>query len=323
MLFYRSAGAGILWRQVSGIGIAVGVATCGRPDGLARCLRALAAQTTPAAEVIVVDQAPSEEARAAVASSELPGVRYMEQPRLGLSASRNLALCSTQEPVLAVTDDDCIPAPAFIAAVAAALERAPRPDAVTGPVLPLGEGAPGTFAISLRRSDVSVDHRGRTIPWSVGSGGNFAARVSVLRECGGWDERLGAGSKGQAAEDADLIWRLLLAGVVVRYEPAAVVRHEWQTRARRLSTRWSYGYGVGAMCGLWLARRDPYALRMLAAYSRLHVKPLLSGLLHRDNGRIAEHARALASVMPGLAYGLRAAGQPSAQSQAGRSLQLR
>jgi O-antigen biosynthesis protein len=287
--------------------VTVGVATCGRPDGLARCLRALASQSVSPAEVIVVDQDPSENARSAVASSALPSTRYLEQPRLGLSASRNLALSSAREHVLAVTDDDCVPDRGWLAAVAAALGRPPRPQAVTGPILPLGEGAPGTFAISLRDSEVPVDHSGRIIPWSVGSGGNFAAHVSVLRDRGGWDERLGTGSGGQAAEDADLFYRLMLAGAVVRYEPAAVVRHEWQTRARRLATRSSYGHGVGAMCGLWLARRDPYALRMLAAYSRLHVRPLLGGLRHRDRARTAEHARALASLVPGVAYGLRAA----------------
>jgi len=291
---------------VSGIGITVGVATCGRPDGLARCLRALAAQSVKPGEVIVVDQAPTDQARAAVGSSGLENVRYLEQPRLGLSASRNVALRSAGEAVLAVTDDDCEADPAWVGALAAAFDRTPKPEAVTGPVLPLGEGPPGTFAISLRQSDIPVDHSGRVIPWSVGSGGNFAARVSVLRSHEGWDERLGTGSPGQAAEDADLFYRLLKSGAVVRYDPAVIVRHEWQTRARRLATRSSYGYGVGAMCGLWLARRDPYALRMLAAYSRLHVRRLLGGLRRGDRVRTAEHVRALASVLPGVAHGLAA-----------------
>jgi GT2 family glycosyltransferase len=292
---------------VSGIGITVGVATCDRPEALRRCLRGLAAQSAPAAEVIVVDQAPSEEARAVVEASRVGQARYLEQARQGLSASRNLALATTTGEVLAVTDDDCVPDPAWLAAIALALEREPAPSAVTGPVLPLGGGAPETFAISLRDSTVPADHSGRVIPWHVGSGGNFAARVAVLRDSGGWDERLGAGSKGMAGEDAELLYRLLLAGAVIRYEPSAVVRHEWQPRERRLATRWSYGYGVGAMCGLRLARRDLYALRMLAAYSRLHVRPLLGGLRRGDRARVTEHARALASVAPGIVYGLRAA----------------
>lgn len=300
-------------------GISVGVATCGRPEALARCLAALAAQTVPAAEVVVVDQDPSDASRAAASGSGLAPVRYLEQGRLGLAASRNLALRSVEEQVLAVTDDDCAPDPSWLAAVGAALERRPAVAGVTGPILPLGEGAPGTFAISLRESDAPVDHAGRVIPWGVGSGGNFAARVSVLRDCGGWDERLGAGSGGQAAEDADLFYRLLRNGSVVRYEPTAVVRHEWQPRARRLATRWSYGHGVGAMCGLCLARLDTYALRMLASYARLHVRPLVGGIRHRDRARVAEHARALASLGPGLIYGLGAARRPATVTPPGRS----
>ncbi len=142
-------------------------------------MRALAAQSVPPSEVIVVDQAPSHEARAAATGRDLPAVRYLEQPRLGLSASRNLALRSASTAVLAVTDDDCVPDPSWLAAIAAALEREPRPQVVTGRVLPLGERAPGTFAISLRELDTSVDHSRPVLPWTVGSGGNRARRCEV------------------------------------------------------------------------------------------------------------------------------------------------
>jgi GT2 family glycosyltransferase len=299
---------------VSGIGITVGVATCGRPDALGRCLQGLAVQNAPPSEVIVVDQAPSAEARGVVAASGLKGARYLEQPRLGLSASRNLALASASEPALAVTDDDCVADPGWLEAVARALERPPTPGGVTGPVLPLGEATPDTFAVSLRESIIPADHSGRVIPWTVGTGGNFAARVSDLRSRGGWDERLGAGSPGQAGEDAELLYRLLVTGALIRYEPGAVMRHERQTRERRRSTRWSYGYGVGAMCGLWLARRDAYAVRMLAVFARYQLRQLLGGVRWGDRTRVAEHARMLAGLGAGLGYGLRAARTPPSRS---------
>jgi GT2 family glycosyltransferase len=296
---------------VSTAAITVGVAACGRPEGLARCLAALAGQTSPPAEVVVVDQDPSDAARDALAGSGLAGARYLEQPRLGLSASRNLALDAATKPLLAVTDDDCAPDPGWLAAVTAALEQPPRPDAVTGPILPLGDRLPGTYAVSLRESRIRLDHSGRVLPWTVGTGANFCARVELLHEVGGWDERLGAGSPGQAAEDSELMLRLLDARRVVRYEPDAVVRHEWQTREQRLASRWSYGYGIGAMSGLRLADRDGFALRMLGGYARLHLRPLLGALKRRDRDSASERARALASLAPGVVYGLRAAGRPS------------
>ena len=285
----------------------VGVATCGRPGALARCLAGLAAQTSPPREVLVIDQAPSADASAVAAGAGLRSVQYIDQRRLGLSASRNLALRRTSGTALAVTDDDCVPEPSWTAALAAALERRPLPAAVTGAILPLGEPVPGTFSVSLRESVLAADYSGRIAPWYVGSGGNFAAPAEVLRQCGGWDERLGAGSGGKAAEDVDLIYRLLLRGSIVRYDPAAVVRHERQSLARRMATRWSYGYGIGTMCGIWLTRRDLYAIRMLGSYARLHLRPLSVALRHGERQRIAEHARALAALGPGVVHGLRVA----------------
>ena len=295
---------------MSTTGVTVGVATCGRPEGLARCLAALLGQSSPPAEVLVVDQDPSGAARDAVAACGLSAARYLEQPRLGLSASRNLALDEATQPLLAVTDDDCAPDPGWLEAVTAALERPPRPDAVTGPILPLGNRPPGTYAVSLRESRTGLDHRGRMLPWVAGTGANFCAPAELLREAGGWDERLGAGSPGQAAEDSELILRLLDAGRVIRYEPDAVVRHEWQTRQQRLASRWSYGYGIGAMSGLRLAGRDGFALGMLRGYVRLHARPLLGALKCRDREAAAERARALASLAPGVLYGLLAARRP-------------
>lgn len=299
---------------MSAAAITVGVATCGRPDGLARCLAALRAQTVAPAQVVVVDQQPSAAAHAAASASALSALTYLEQPRLGLSASRNLALATCSSAVLAVTDDDCVPDPSWLAAIAAALRRRPAPAAVSGPILPLGPRPPGSYAVSLRESEIAVDHAGQVFPWAVGSGANFAAAATLLRRCGGWDERLGVGSGGRAAEDSELLYRLLRDGQVVRYEPAAIVRHEWQPRARRLATRWSYGYGIGALCGLRLAAGDRFALAMLGGYARLHLRPLLAAVARRERATAVEHARALASLPPGVAYGVRAARAPSSST---------
>jgi glycosyltransferase involved in cell wall biosynthesis len=255
----------------------------------------------------VVDQAPSEDARRAAAAFDSLGVQYLTQPRLGLSASRNLALETASTSLLAVTDDDCAPDPGWVRSIEAVFSGNMAVAAVTGPIMPLGPQPPGTYAVSLRESMSAIDHTWPSLPWAVGSGANFAAPCAFLRAKGGWDERLGAGSPGRSAEDADLIYRILRGGDTVRYEPAAVVRHEWQTHARRRATRWSYGYGLGALCGLWLGRGDLFALRMLAAYARLQVGHLAGAARRRDRGDVAQFWLALASLPPGFSYGLRAA----------------
>jgi cellulose synthase/poly-beta-1,6-N-acetylglucosamine synthase-like glycosyltransferase len=226
--------------------------------------------------VIVVDQAPSAESKEAVARSGLQ-VRYEPQTRLGLSASRNLALGLCRTDVLAVTDDDCVPEPSWVEGIVSAFAREPRPHAMTGPVLPLGQPPPGSYAISLRPDLRRRDYRGRVIPWAVGSGGNFAAPAAVLRDAHGWDGRLGAGTPGMAGEDAEIIYRLMRAGHVVRYEPGAAVSHEWQERARRMSTRYSYAFGIGALCGIWIRRGDRFAVRLALTYANEHARAWYTG----------------------------------------------
>jgi GT2 family glycosyltransferase len=289
------------------LSLTVAVATCGRPEALERCLEAIAAQTRAPDQLIVVDQDPSREAREVISRSGLT-VDYHEQPRLGLSASRNLALAKAEGNVLAVTDDDCIPDPDWVAALVDSFDSETSPAALTGPILaPEGEPPPGMYAISLRTSRETLVFSRRTVPWFVGSGGNFAASIEELRAIGGWDERLGAGSRGMAGEDCELIDRLLSLGKSIRYDGRAIVRHDWQTRQRRMSTRWSYGYGIGAFCGLRLAARDSYAWRIIGTYLRRQLLKIIEefGRLNWDatNERIA----AFAGLFPGCIYGLRVA----------------
>src|SRR5262249_59428676 len=109
---------------------------------------------------------------------------------------------------------------------------------------------------SSRRGTERVEFRGRPLPWLVGTGANIAVRREWASRIGGYDERLGAGTRGGAGEDLDFLYRLLRSGAHVRYEPDALVYHERQSKARRRKTRTSYGRGVGACCALWLRERD-------------------------------------------------------------------
>jgi GT2 family glycosyltransferase len=294
---------------VSEVRISVAIATCGRPDSLRTCLAAIAGQSRPPDQLIVVDQDPGAEAREVVARSGLP-VTYLEQERLGLSASRNLALLIADCEFLAVTDDDCSPDDRWIKAIIDGFSQKPAADAVTGPVLPPPGDPPSNMcALSLRLSRETRRFSTRVIPWQVGSGANFAARVELLRRLAGWDERLGVGSRGMAGEDIDIVDRLLVAGGAILYSGDVVMHHAWQTRERRRATRWSYGYGIGAMSGLRLGRRDAYGLRMLAAYSKMHLRELVREARRGEWVGISERISSLSALVPSILYGLRSAQQ--------------
>lgn len=287
--------------------LTVAVATCGRPESLAYCLQALAEQTEAPAEIIVVDQAPSSAVRRVLADSGLASLRYFEQEKRGLSASRNVALANATGEVLAVTDDDCAPDPEWVAALLEGFRSEPAPAACTGPIHPFaGERPQGMYAISLRVSPTSRLFDEREIPWTVGSGGNFAGWVRDLREAGGWDERLGAGSPGKGAEDCDLIDRLLLHGKSIRYESRAIMRHAWQSRDRRKATRSTYAFGIGALCGVRLAAHDAYGWRMIGNYARMHARKFVDAMRQGKWEEAGEHSAALRALLPGCVYGLRA-----------------
>jgi GT2 family glycosyltransferase len=286
--------------------ITAAVAACDRPEPLRRCLAALLGGEVLPAELVVVDQSSGAGVEAVVSEMHAPGVelRYVRQPRLGLSASRNAAIASATHPLIAFTDDDCVPAPGWIAAIHEILSPPGAPEAVTGRVLPLGEPRPGTHVVSPRVGTERIDYRGRAVPWAVGTGGNFATRREWLERVGRFDERLGAGSPGRAAEDADLLYRFLRAGATVRYEPAVVVYHERQTEAQRLASRWSYAFGVTALCGLWLRRGDPYAARLLAGWLGHQSRALATATLRGDWHLARQRLLSLRGGGRGLFYGL-------------------
>lgn len=292
---------------MTAISLSLAIATCGRPEALRTCLAAIADQSRAPDQLIVVDQHPLPDTRAVIAQCGLP-VEYIEQPRRGLSASRNLALSTATGTVLAVTDDDCFPDHGWIEALADGFGSPVAPTAVTGPVLPPAGDPPADMcALSLRLSRETRLFTGREIPWRVGSGANFAARIDLLRELGGWDERLGVGTRGLAGEDVEIVDRLLAAGASILYQGDAVMRHAWQTRQRRRATRWSYGYGIGAMSGLRLGAHDAQGLRMLASYSRMHLRELMREAKRGDWVGVRERVTSLSALGPSVIYGLRMA----------------
>ncbi len=285
--------------------VTAAVAACDRPAALLRCLDAIFGGEALPAEVIIVDQSRDDAVADAVAGAAGPApIRYLQQERQGLSASRNGALAMASQPIVAFTDDDCVPSPGWVRTIHGVLAGDGGLAAVTGRVLPLGEDRPDTHVVSPRESTEARVYRGRVVPWEVGTGGNLAARRSWLDRIGRFDERLGAGSPGQAAEDSELLYRLLLAGAVIRYEPESLVYHERQTAAQRLASRSGYGHGIGAVCALYLRKGDAYAAVMLGSYLRAHWSGLIRSLAHRDWFMARQRILALRGCARGFGYGL-------------------
>jgi GT2 family glycosyltransferase/SAM-dependent methyltransferase len=287
--------------------ISVAISTCDRPAALSACLGALLAGEILPAEVIVVDQSRDGRTQAVVERYRLEALplTYISHAGHGLGVSQNIAIARAQCPIIAVTDDDCVPAADWLATIEAAFAASSCIDAVTGRVLPLGAEQPGQYAVSSRVSDIAAEFDRNAMPWAIGSGNNFAVKRDWLVRIGGNDERLGPGSPGRGGVDMDLFYRLLRAGARIRYEPAALVYHERTSRAGRLSRRAPYGYGMGACCSKWLRLGDLNALRIFGGWMSMRLWRLAGSVRRRQWQLAYEELLVLGGTLGGLGYGLR------------------
>jgi GT2 family glycosyltransferase len=284
------------------------IVTAGRPEALARCVRALAAGLRMPDQLIVVDQSAEVDAEVGDLLAELPfQVRHLRVPPMGVSAARNHGASHAEGDLLAFTDDDCVPAPDWLAELTGAL-AVHEVDAATGAVLPLPDDRPGLVAVSSRTDPRRrvFDSTGHAPPWEVGTGGNLLLSRALFAEVGGFDLRFGPGARYRAAEDVELLDRLLRAGAKFVYEPAAVVFHEMKTPAERLARRYPYGYGLGAMVAGLGGRRS----RSLAgAYARIQVGSFARGVRRASPRQLAEPLLAVAGFTAGALSAVLARGR--------------
>jgi GT2 family glycosyltransferase len=214
------------------------------------------------AEILVVWQTLRE------APPSIPGATVLPVHDVNLSYARNRGADEADAPLIAYLDDDEMADPGWLAAAVQALGDA---DAAFGPVQALdAEGRP--------HCEIEVGpprvFEGYIAPWLVGTGGSMAFRRDALAKVGGFDLRLGTGSVGLSADEADLIWRLLMAGSRIRFSPEMVVYHPTKTDAEILASRYPYGFGTGKL--LRRARSARLTANSAHAIAHSNVRALLS-----------------------------------------------
>lgn len=266
--------------------VSVIICTRDRPEALARCLASIVSSSTSPHEIVVVDNAPRVAAGEVVA--RFPGVRYVLEPEPGLSIARNAGIRATDGALVAFTDDDALVHRDWLRHL-----REPFADpavaVVTGLVLPaeLDTQAQVLFerhfgfgrGYARRTFDARWFAQTGTLgapTWDLGAGVNMCLRRSVLEGVGGFDVRLGPGAAG-CSDDTELWYRVMAAGHVCVYTPAAVVEH--------------------------VHRRDLEGLRrQVRDYMRGHVTALL---IQFERNRHSGNLRRLLLVLPKY-YAIRA-----------------
>lgn len=187
---------------------------------LAGCLDSLARQTYPAArtEVLVVDNGSTEDI-AAVVGRHLPSATLLHEPVPGSYAARNRGLQHATGEVLAFTDADCLPQPAWLAAGVAALRDRPAAGLVVGPVeiFPQdGQRPTGAELYDMEHGIRQIDYLEKQ---HCGATANLFTRRAVVERVGPFNAALKSGG--------DIEWgqRVWAAGFPQVYCPEALVLH--------------------------------------------------------------------------------------------------
>lgn len=201
----------------------------GRPV-LERCLESLAGQTFRDFEVLVADNASTD---GSVDSLEAawPGLRLLRfEQNLGFSKGNNRAAAQARGRWLAFLNNDAFPRPAWLAALATAIERHPQGAFFASCLVNAGD--PCTIQAAgdvLHTSGYAWPRRSGTPLASLppdlqevfsASGAAVLYERQAFLDAGGFDEDFGS-----HLEDVDLGFRLRLRGQRCWLVPQAVVEH--------------------------------------------------------------------------------------------------
>ena len=210
--------------------VSVLVPSYGRPDSLSRCLAALGAQTRAPDEVVVGVRSGDDATRAVVEAARAAGlpVRVAQTATAGVVASMQAALDAATGDIVALTDDDARPFPAWVEGLLAHFQSAPDVGGVGGrDWQPYERGTARRVGVVQWFGRVIGNHHlgaGPARNVDVLKGVNCSYRTPLLRAVG-FDSRLrGAG--------AQLYWELGVclpirrAGWRLIYDPAVAVDHD-------------------------------------------------------------------------------------------------
>ena len=159
---------------------------------LPACLYSLLAQTRPPDEILVINNASTDETGAVARA--IPGVRVVDEPAKGLVIAREAARRLARSEVLAYVDADCRAPIQWLERIEARLEQSPDAVAVTGPYRFYDWDWSGRTLIRLYDRIVAPATHGLVHHLlKIGAilyGGNFAVRREALAQIGGFDRRV-------------------------------------------------------------------------------------------------------------------------------------
>jgi cellulose synthase/poly-beta-1,6-N-acetylglucosamine synthase-like glycosyltransferase len=290
------------------ISVTILVCTRNRPELLLRCLKSVCELDYKNFDLIVVDNASDN-----FTAPSLPypcQTRFFSYPVPGLSRARNSVLSCVRGELLALLDDDA-------AAESEWLKNGTRPfedpavGCVTGRILPYELKTEWQRKILSNPYVPTWDdprefdkHSFDPFTSVVGTGSNWMARMSFF-EKNRFPEILGPGTPTFAADEHYMFYKIVQSGWRLRYEPSAVIHHEYPATFE--------GYNLRALRGG--VSRGAYLTKFLISEKGYRWKAM-KYLVRRSLPNEAKTAGAIGTSRRGLLRGPLALIRSSLQKKA-------
>jgi len=166
----------------------------------------------------------------------------------GVAGARNIAIKSAKGKYIFFLDQDCIPTPEWIGSMLRRFEQEKHLMAIGGQMFPKASSGIVNyyFNITNRLEEPIIDSQTGEIVTLIT--GNAAFRRKALKKIGGFDEET-FDSTSHGGEDVDLTYRLKSTGCDIRYEPKAIVLHEYPSNFSDIFFKYTnHGRGMRLFC---------------------------------------------------------------------------
>ncbi|MCA3350578.1 MAG: glycosyltransferase [Roseomonas sp.] len=217
------------------------VATLGRSSEIGALLESLLAQGRDDLEVIIVDQNADDRVAPVLQpyAARLP-ITHLRSAIRNANHARNLGLRQARGEIVTFPDDDCLYPPGVLTRVDAAFRAAPSLGVLTGPAAsPEGGLGSGRW----REESGAIDLAN---VWTSVIEFNLFLPRHLMLALGGFDERLGPGTRWGSAEGNDLVCRAMASGAVAQYDAGLRIIHpDKRLTEVAVSRAASYGRGLG------------------------------------------------------------------------------
>lgn len=271
------------------VDVSIVICTRNRSIHLQNCLERLKNQRCFPREIIVVDNAPSDESSRIVAE-KFPGIIYCREPLPGLDIARNSGAKLAKGNIIAYVDDDVLVHPLWTYRT---WESFLHKDitATTGLVIAaeLQTEAQQIFekfwSFNRGYEDKIYDSEffnknlteGPPV-WEIGAGANMAFRKSVFEEVGYFDRRLDVGAAG-CSGDSEIWFRILAHGGTILYSPRSVVYHEHRKELRQLHKQlfnYMRGFAAAALIQQEQYRKAGYKKRLFRSLPKNYFSTIVN-----------------------------------------------